>query len=92
VCSRKLSVKLVRARTADGTKTDRVPVSVPNKSVGFTTVGEIRIMGYEVLRTSGEAHHATVVVPEDWTTEAATALALVFRLSANPAPKKRSRQ
>jgi hypothetical protein len=29
VFSRKISVKLARAKTADGTKTDRVPVSFP---------------------------------------------------------------
>lgn len=60
-----------------------------NKSVGFTTAKEIRIMGYEVLRTSGSGHHATVVVPEDWTADAASALAQIFRFARNPVPKKR---
>ena len=62
-----------------------------NKSVGFTTVAEIRIMGYEVVRTSGEAHHATVVVPEDGSADAAAALAGIFRHATNPAPKGRQR-
>jgi hypothetical protein len=34
--------------------------------------------------------HATVVVPEDWTADAAAKLALIFRHAINPAPKKRS--
>ena len=36
-----------------------------NRTVGVTTVGEIRRMGYDVVRTSGEGRHATVVVPID---------------------------
>jgi hypothetical protein len=62
-----------------------------NKRVGFTTVAEIRIMGYEVVRTSGEAHHATVVVPEDWGADAAAKLAAIFEPAANPAYRKRQR-
>jgi len=62
-----------------------------NKSVGFTTAGEIRIMGYEVVRTSGEAHHATVVVPVDWSADAAEQLARIFQQATNPAPKTRER-
>ncbi len=62
-----------------------------NKSVGFTTVAEIRIMGYEVVRTAGDAYHATVVVPQDWSADSAAALALIFRHAVNPAPKKRLR-
>jgi hypothetical protein len=62
-----------------------------NKSVGFTTVAKIRIMGYEVVRTSGAAHPATVVVPEDWSAEAAARLAGIFEQAANPAYKNRLR-
>lgn len=62
-----------------------------NKNVGFTTAAEIRIMGYEVLRTNGDGHHATVVVPVDWSAEAAAELARVFLAAANPAPRKRGR-
>jgi hypothetical protein len=61
-----------------------------NNSVGFTTVGEIRLMGYSVLRTSGEWQHATVVVPLQWSAEAAYQLACIFQTASNPAPKKRS--
>ena len=72
-----------------GLTVEQLATACSNKSVGFTTVAEIRIMGYEVLRTWGEAHHATVVVPEDWTADAAAELARIFRHATNPAPKKR---
>jgi hypothetical protein len=39
----------------------------------------------EVVRTSGEAHHATVVVPEDWGADAAAKLAAIFEQAAKPA-------
>jgi hypothetical protein len=73
-----------------GLTVDQLAVACVNKNVGFTTATEIRIMGYDVLHTSGEAYHATVVVPEDWSAEAAAKLALIFRHAINPAPKKRS--
>lgn len=72
-----------------GLTVEQLATACMNKSVGFTTVGEIRIMGYEVLHTLGEAHHATVTVPEDWTADAAADLAQIFRHATNPAPKKR---
>lgn len=58
-----------------------------NKSVGFTTVGKIRQMGYDVVQTAGGFQHATVVVPRDWTTEAADALTSLFAGAINPAPR-----
>lgn len=69
---------------------EQLATACPNKSVGFTSVAEIRIMGYEVVRTSGDAHHA-MVVPEDWSADAAEELARIFRHAINPAPKKRYR-
>ena len=48
-------------------------------------------MVYDVIRTSGEGHHATVVVPRDWSPEAAAALAGIFQTAVNPTPKKRLR-
>jgi hypothetical protein len=45
-------------------------------------------MGYEVVRTGDAAHHATVAVPDDWSFEAASALARIFRHATNPAPKR----
>ena len=78
-------------RAAVGLTVEQFATACSNNSVGFTTVAEIRIMGYQVLRTSGEAHHATVVVPEDWGVDAAVSLAPIFRHARNPAPKKRTR-
>jgi hypothetical protein len=76
---------------AEGLTVEQLATACYNKSVGFTTAAEIRIMGYEVVRTGGEAHHATVVVPEDWSADAAAELARIFRHATNPAPKKRQR-
>jgi hypothetical protein len=45
-------------------------------------------MGYEVVRTSGEAHHAIVVVPEDRSADAAAKLAAIFEQAANPVYRK----
>lgn len=61
-----------------------------NKSVGYTTVGEIRRMGYEVRIASGTGRHATVVLPRSWTAEAAEGLPLLFRPARNPSPRERS--
>jgi hypothetical protein len=75
-----------------GLTVEQLALACPNKSVGFTTVAKIRIMGYEVVRTVGESHHATVVVPEDWSAEAAEELARIFEPAANPTPKKVGRR
>jgi hypothetical protein len=76
-------------QAAAGMTVEQLATACRNKSVGYTSVAQIRIMGYEVVRTSGEAHHATVVVPEDWSRETAEELARIFRPATNPAPKKR---
>jgi hypothetical protein len=78
-------------QAAVGLTVEQLAEACRNRSVGFTTVAKVRIMGYEVVRTSGEAHHATVVVPEDWSTEAAAELARTFEHAANPTSKKRQR-
>jgi hypothetical protein len=79
-------------QAAVGLTVEQLAAACSNKSVGFSTVAEIRIMGYQVVRTSGEAYHATVVVPEDWTAELAAKLALIFQHATNPAPRMRSRR
>jgi hypothetical protein len=79
------------AQAAVALSVEELASACPNNRVGFTTVAEIRIMGYEVIRTSGEGHHATVVVPRDWSPVAAAALAAIFRTAVNPTPKKRLR-
>jgi hypothetical protein len=61
--------------------------ALPNGRVGFTTVGEIRMMGYDVLRTSGDGFHATLVVPIDWDPADADQLARLFQDAENPNPK-----
>lgn len=61
-----------------------------NNSVGRSSVGEIRQIGYDVVVTSGLGHHATVVVPIDWTAKAADGLTNLFQAAKNPAPKRRS--
>jgi hypothetical protein len=61
-----------------------------NNSVGYTTAGEIRKMGYDIRITRGAGRHATVVVPRAWTAEAAWRLALLFRPARNPSPKRRA--
>jgi hypothetical protein len=78
-------------QAAVGLTVEELATACSNKSVGFTTVAQIRIMGYQVLRTSGEAYHATVVVPEEWGVDAAAALARIFQHAINRAPKKRKR-
>jgi hypothetical protein len=60
-----------------------------NSTVGYTTVREIRMMGYEVRETSGTGPHATVVVPRPWSPKAAEQLARLFRPAKNPSPKRR---
>jgi hypothetical protein len=75
-------------QAAVGLTVEQLATECRNRSVGFTTVAQIRIMGYEVVRTSGEAHHATVVVPEDWSADAAAGLAAIFQQATNPAPKR----
>ncbi len=55
-----------------------------NSYIGFTTVGAFRQMGYDVVATSGAGYHATVVVPEDWSEQAATALTALFAGVENP--------
>ncbi len=56
--------------------------------VGVTTVGEIRRLGYEVVRTRGFAYHATVVVPENWEPGAAEQLARLFQEERNPTSRQ----
>lgn len=70
---------------------EQLATACSNRSVGFTTAWEIRRMGYEVVST-GAPHHATVVVPEGWGVDPASALALIFRHAIKPAPNKPRRR
>ncbi len=58
-----------------------------NNTIGVMTAGEIRRRGYDVVVTSGQGYHATVVVPRDWDPVSAQELAAAFRGRANPIPK-----
>ena len=58
-----------------------------NNRIGVTTVGAIRALGYEIEVTRGRGFHATVIVPSDWTPEAAQRLAESFQDRENPVPK-----
>ncbi len=60
----------------------------PNEKVGVTTVGEIRALGCDVMVTTGQGYHATVVVPEDWDHAASHGLIVLFREEINPMPRK----
>jgi hypothetical protein len=60
----------------------------PNGKIGVSSVGAIRAAGYEVVETQGRGYHATVVVPQDWSEEAATSLAVNFEVESNPAPRR----
>ncbi len=72
---------------------ERVPLErlagwCPNKKVGVTTVGEIRVLGYDVVVTRGNGYHATVVVPTDWDHDRSQDLIRLFREQVNPMPRK----
>jgi hypothetical protein len=45
-------------------------------------------MGYDVVRTSGDGFHATLVVPIDWNEADAESLAQIFQDAENPNPKR----
>jgi hypothetical protein len=76
-------------QAAAGMTVDLLAAACRNNSVGYTTVRAIRAMGYDVLPTGGDFHHATVVVPDDWTEEAAGELPRLFQPARNPAPRRR---
>src|SRR5688500_4884459 len=57
---------------------------IPHTQVGVTTVGALRREGYDVIRTSGKGHHATVAVPPDLDPEAAERIAKLMLPEPNP--------
>src|SRR5438045_2746395 len=69
----------VSIQAAVGLTMEQLATACQNKWVGYTTVRAIREMGYDVVRTSGEYQHATVVVPEDWEIQAAIELTRQFQ-------------
>ncbi len=77
-------------QSAAGLTVGQLAVACRNKTVGFSIVGDIRGLGYDVIRTGREFHHATVAVPRDWSEDAAKVLADLFQLATNLAPRGRS--
>jgi hypothetical protein len=71
-----------------GMTVEQLASACRNKAVGYATARAIRKLGYDVLRTGGESHHATVVVPEDWTEQAAAELTQLFQYARNPSPRR----
>ncbi len=59
----------------------------PNRKIGVTTVGAVRVLGYDVIVTSGKGHHATVAVSPDWTHEDSRRLVDLFREQVNPSQR-----
>lgn len=77
-------------QSAAGLTVEQLAAACRNKVVGFTTVAEVRRLGYEIIRTGREFHHATVAVPVDWGEAEAVALTALFQAAINPAPRGRS--
>jgi len=45
-------------------------------------------MGFDVVPTTGEMWHATVVVPKDWSHAKAETLSQIFESVSNPTPRR----
>jgi hypothetical protein len=75
-------------QSAPGLSLDQLASALRNPIVGFTTVGQIRKIGYDVVPTFGFGWHATVVVPRDWTRADADQLAQLFQETRNTTPRK----
>lgn len=51
----------VSVQSAEGLSVQELAAGVPHGRVGITTVGEVRALGGDVIRTSGRSpHHATL--------------------------------
>ena len=59
----------------------------PNKKISVSIVGEIRKLGYDVVRTIGKGHHATVAVDPAWTIKETQELIRRFHEEPNPSPR-----
>ena len=70
-------------QSAVGLTVAQLAAACRNNVVGYTLAGNIRTLGYEIVQTGGAGHHATVIVPEDWSPEAASILARRFQRAEN---------
>jgi hypothetical protein len=75
---------------AAGESVEELAGACRNNTVGVTTVGRIREFGYDVVVTSGQRWHATVVVPQGWSQAQAEVLSRLFVLVSNPSVRKGS--
>jgi hypothetical protein len=75
-------------QSAEGLTAELLATARRNKTVGVTTVTRIRQMGFDVMPTTGEFWHATVVVPKGWSQEQAAKLSELFQPFNNPAPRR----
>jgi len=73
-----------------GLTVEQLASACRNMTVGVTTVARIREMGLDVVSTSGQGWHATVVVPRGWSQAEAERLSLLFEPISNPAARRRS--
>jgi hypothetical protein len=76
-------------QSANGRTIQELASYLPLAQVGHTTVAEIRSLGYDVVSTPGRGLHATVIVPENWSEEAADQVARLFRGARNDSPRRR---
>jgi len=75
-------------QSAAGLTVERLATACRNSTVGVTTVARIRQLGFDVVPTSGEMWHATVVVRKGWSQEEAENLSQLFEPVNNPTPRK----
>jgi hypothetical protein len=75
-------------QSASGSTLKQLAAACRNSSVGITTVGQIREMGFDVAPTTGEGLHATVVVPKGWSRAEAERLSLLFEPVKNPVDRR----
>ena len=75
-------------QSAAGLTVEQLVSACRNTTVGVTLVGRIRDMGFDVVPTSGQGWHATVVVAKDWSQAEAERLSLLFEPTSNPAARR----
>jgi hypothetical protein len=74
-------------QSAAGVGLEQLARRCKNRTVGVTTVVRIREMGFDVVPTTGEMWHATVVVPKGWSQQEAEKLSQLFEPVNNPTPR-----
>jgi len=75
-------------QSASGSTLKQLAAACLNNTVGVTTVGQIRELGFDVVPTTGEGLHATVVVPKGWSRAEAERVSLLFELVKNPVDRR----